>query len=77
MPKEKIRNLGMPQDRQQRRTRSRVDTLQRRAKVTSARKLLYDGGYRVGSSAVENILKEDSLVPNQVKLLALATFLDY
>ncbi|KAI0054211.1 hypothetical protein BV25DRAFT_1817308 [Artomyces pyxidatus] len=48
---------------QQRRTLARVDNAQRRAHISSARKLIYQDEYAVNSEAVEKILKAESLVP--------------
>ena len=66
--KQEIRNLGLPKDRQQRIQLSRVDTLQRRNKVSSARRIIYEENYRINSAAVERILKEESLVPTSVRI---------
>jgi len=61
-----IPNLGMARDRQQRSTLKRSDNIHRQAKVNSARKLIYEQNYTVGSTAVEKLLKDESLVPTSV-----------
>ncbi|KAI0065337.1 hypothetical protein BV25DRAFT_1799386 [Artomyces pyxidatus] len=61
--KDRLHRMGKPQDMQQRRTLARVDDAQRRAHVSSARKLIYQDEYAVNSEAVEKILKAESLVP--------------
>ena len=44
----------------------RVDDAQRKGLVVSARRIIYQKGLAVNSAAVENLLKESSLVPNKV-----------
>jgi hypothetical protein len=56
----------MPQDRQYRLSLKRSDDLQRRGKIQSARSLIYEKNYQVNSSAVEKLLKPESLVPTSV-----------
>lgn len=67
IPKNRIQNMGMPQDRQQRQTLSRSDE-KRRMLVNDARSLIYEHNYAVGSAAVEHILKPQSWVPTSVRL---------
>lgn len=50
----------------QRQTLARIDDDTRKSKVTISRSLIYDRGYGVRSNAVENLLKEHSLVPTSV-----------
>ena len=69
--KQEIKNLGLPKDRQQRVQSPRVDNLQRRNKISSARRIIYEENYRVNSAAVERILKEESLVPTSVGVFSL------
>ena len=45
---------------------ARADDDARRRKVSTARAAIYDKGYAVNSEAVENLLKEESLVPTTV-----------
>jgi hypothetical protein len=63
--------MGMPQDMAQRKSLACVDDLERQSHVSSARRLIYDKNYAVNSTAVENVLKKNSLVPTEV------CFLDY
>ena len=69
--KQEIKNLGLPKDRRQRVQSPRVDNLQRRNKISSARRIIYEENYRVNSAAVERILKEESLVPTSVGVFSL------
>jgi hypothetical protein len=50
----------------QRETLARVDDANRRGRVAAARKSIYEKNYAVNSSAVEKLLKVDSLVPTAV-----------
>lgn len=68
IPKARIHNLGMTRDRQQRKTLRRVDSVDRRAKVATARSLIYENNYAVDSAGVERLLKEESLVPTAVSV---------
>lgn len=45
---------------------ARVDDATRRARVESARSAIYEKNYAVNSNAVENLLREQSLVPTTV-----------
>lgn len=44
----------------------RVDDQKRRDKIELARTFIYEKGYVVNSKAVENLLKDESLVPTRV-----------
>jgi hypothetical protein len=59
--------MGMRRDMTQRETLIRVDDLSRRNRVASAREIIYEKKYAVDSTAVENILRVDSLVPTVVR----------
>ncbi|KAF9458454.1 hypothetical protein BDZ94DRAFT_1313287 [Collybia nuda] len=59
----KVHNMGMPLDRKQQITKARYDDASRRAKVSSARDLIYEQGHLVNSAHVERLLKPKSLVP--------------
>jgi hypothetical protein len=59
--------MGMRRDMTQRETLIRVDDLSRRNRVASAREIIYEKKYAVDSTAVENILRVDSLVPTAVR----------
>jgi len=47
---------------------ARVDGQQRRNKVDIARKHIYEKNHLVEGAAVENLLKEESLVPTAVRI---------
>jgi hypothetical protein len=56
----------------QRTTLARVDDSRRRIKIAGARRIIYEGHHQVNSTAVENILQDESWVPTMVgKLLYL------
>lgn len=59
--------MGMPQDRRQRDILARDDD-RRRIIVGTARELIYDKNFAVGSAAVERMLKPHSWVPTSVRL---------
>lgn len=54
---------------EQRQTLARRDTAERREKITSARKLIYEKGYVVDTAQVEAKLKDESLIPTVVNLI--------
>lgn len=58
----------MALDMKQRQTLLRVDDHTRQSKIKTSRSFIYDSGYGVRSNAVENLLKEHSLVPTSVSL---------
>ena len=64
--KDLIPNLGMPRDRQLRTSQQRKNDISWQVKISSARDLIYKQNYAVDSTAVEKILKEQSLVPISV-----------
>jgi hypothetical protein len=68
IPKGRMHNMGMSQDRKQRITLKRVDNVQRRFSVENARKLIYESGYAVDSS-VFSFLNAQSLVPTLVSIV--------
>ncbi|KAJ7078763.1 hypothetical protein C8R43DRAFT_1177846 [Mycena crocata] len=57
--------LGTPKDTAVRVEQVRRDDTARRDKVAEARKLIYEDGYVVNSTKVDDILKEESLVPTE------------
>ncbi|EDR01180.1 uncharacterized protein LACBIDRAFT_312455 [Laccaria bicolor S238N-H82] len=65
VPKMEISKLGSAEDRQKRKSSARVDDVGRRRNIAKARNLIYKENNRVNGAAVERILKEASLVPNQ------------
>lgn len=56
----------MPQDMAQRVSLARVDDQHRRVVVSLAREIIYHKNFAVNSSAVEKLLKPESLVPTTV-----------
>ena len=63
---DRVAKMGMRQDMTQRRTLARVDDVKRRNHVERAREKIYEMGYVVDSTVVEDLLQEDSLVPTAV-----------
>lgn len=61
--------MGMHHDKEERMASARVDNKIRQKKVADARKLIYEKNYAVDSKQVENLLKEESLVPTDVCLV--------
>ena len=61
-----IREFATAKDLEIRRTQARRDDEDRQKKVEKARKFIYEKGYVVNSSHVEDLLKEESLVPTKV-----------
>jgi hypothetical protein len=61
-------------DRKQRSTLRRLDDAQRRGRVSSARKLIYENNMAVNSAAVERLLQPESLVPTSVSFDSLPYF---
>jgi hypothetical protein len=59
----------MARDMTQRVTMARVDDASRQGKVYAARRLIYKKQYRINGAAIEDLLKEQSLVPTAVCLL--------
>jgi hypothetical protein len=66
IPLNRVHNLGMARDITQRATMTRVDDSQRRSIVFAARRIIYELNLQVNSTAVENLLREISLVPTVV-----------
>ncbi|KAJ3751241.1 hypothetical protein DFH05DRAFT_1532440 [Lentinula detonsa] len=61
--KEDIAKLGMKRDMKNRIKKLRRDSLQLRARVDKARKLIFEKGFGVESTAVKNLLDSESLTP--------------
>ena len=77
IPKDRTHQLATQRDQHQRKSLARVDNLQYRVKMTSAHEAIYEKNNAVNSKAVEDLLKTESLVPNQVFNLSLCwMFLD-
>jgi hypothetical protein len=66
VPMSSVHLLGTRRDRSARISLTRVDDNQRRSKISSARNLIYGKNYAVDSSAIQGLLKENSLVPTVV-----------
>ena len=64
--KSRAQLLATESDLLQRKVLSRSDTAHRREKITSARKLIYKKHYAVDGTQVEELLKDESLVPTTV-----------
>ncbi len=58
--------LGTKRDQNQRKKLARVDNLQYRANISSARDIIYRQNRAVDSVFVNRVLKAQSLVPTQV-----------
>ena len=58
----------MTRDTTQWLTMARIDNATRRNKVYAARRLIYEKQYRVNATAIEDLLKDQSLVPTAVCL---------
>ncbi|CDO76810.1 hypothetical protein BN946_scf185033.g7 [Trametes cinnabarina] len=63
VPKDRICEIGTPQDKVARERKARVDDASRKAIVQQARGFIMSKGLGVNSTAVEAILKPQSLVP--------------
>ncbi len=68
-PKDLCDQLGTKSDHNRRARVARVDTLQYRVKIASARDIIYKQNRTVDSKFVNDILKNESLVPTEVRLL--------
>jgi hypothetical protein len=65
---DRVPNMGMRRDLSQRASLTRVDDIDRRSRLDAARKAIYERNNTVDGTAVENLLKEDSLVPAAVSI---------
>ena len=61
-----VHNLGMSRDKTERNTLARIDDCVRQSKIQSTRAHIYDSTLGVMSTAVESLLKDQSLVPTSV-----------
>ena len=61
-----LQNVATENDMLQRTILARCDTVERREKVSAARRLIYEGQYVVDTLQVESLLKPESLVPTIV-----------
>jgi len=67
IPKQYLPGLGTTSDMKLRTEQLRSDTTERREKIIQARNFIYDKGYVVNSKNVDNLLKEESYVPTEVR----------
>ena len=65
-PMSRVHNLGTAKDARERETLARVDDNVRQSKIKSACAHIYKSGLGVTSAAVEDLLKDQSLVPTSV-----------
>jgi hypothetical protein len=65
---DRVHNMGMPRDMTQRKSLMRIDDVQRRSRVEAAREAIYVKNSAIDGVAVQNLLKEDSLVPTAVSI---------
>ena len=67
-----IHAMGRDDDRKRREESRRCDDAERRKKVDEAREWIYDKGYVVNGDKVEDLLKDQSMVPTKVFVSAFA-----
>jgi hypothetical protein len=67
IPLSRAHCFGMARDTAQRTTMARVDNNTRQNKVHAARRLIYEKKYGVTAAAIEDLLKDESLVPTAVR----------
>ena len=63
-----VHNLGTSKDAKEQDTLACIDDNVRQNKIKTARAHIYESGLGVTSAAVENLLKDQSLVPTSVSL---------
>lgn len=61
--------LGTAGDMLSRTRKLRTDDLMRRAKIASARTIIYEKDYSISNQNVEELLKEQSYIPTEVMML--------
>lgn len=66
VPLNKVHNLGTATDMKQREKLARVDDVNRRKKVETARDIIYHKNYAVNNEASEALLKEESYAATRV-----------
>jgi len=71
IPLDRIQNMGMPRDRQQRVTLKRIDNERRHYDIENARRLIYERNYAVNSKTLAKFLNTESWVPTLVRMLTL------
>jgi hypothetical protein len=65
-----VHDMGTVLDMAQRKSLARIDDVRRRDRVEAAREVIYTNNSAVDGVAVQNLLKEDSLVPNTVSVFS-------
>ncbi|KAH7904506.1 hypothetical protein BJ138DRAFT_1019068 [Hygrophoropsis aurantiaca] len=65
IPLSRLRNLGMARDKKERKTLARKDDAPRQNAIAIARTHIYNTDHQVNSTAVERLLKPQSLVPSK------------
>ena len=68
IPKIQVQDVATDSDILQRSILARCDTMERREKISAARRLIYEAQYVVDTPQVENLLKPESLVPTVVRV---------
>ena len=68
IPLDRVPNMGMCRDMAQRMSLARVDNPERRSRIKAAREIIYVKDYKTDSKAVEDLLRQDSLVPTAVSV---------
>ena len=65
-PMEHVPEMGTPSDMRRRQLLVRTDDNSRREKVLRARELIYERNYAVSTTKIEDLLRDQSLVPTTV-----------
>ena len=68
IPLDRVPNMGMRRDMAQRMSLARVDNPERRSRIKAAREIIYVKDYKTDSKVVEDLLRQDSLVPTAVSV---------
>jgi hypothetical protein len=74
IPLDRVHNMGMCEDMAQRKSLARIDDIGRHRRLGAAREAIYIANSAVDGVAVENLLKEDSLVPTAVSIVVVMFF---
>ena len=72
VPMSHVHNLGTSKDARERDTLTRINNNVRQNKVKSTRAHIYKSGLGVTSAAIEDLLKDQSLVPTSVSCMVLS-----
>jgi hypothetical protein len=68
IPLVRVQNMGMRRDMMQCMSLARVDNLEWHRRIKAAREIIYLKNYKTDSKVVEDILRQDSLVPTAVSV---------